>query len=237
VVLLALGGGRARAAAALADPPAIPRTRAESLTARELRTFLEHVADDRLAALWRLAATTGLRRGELAGLTWRSLDLERAKLRVEQQLVRTEDGLGFGPPKSRRSERTVALDPETVETLRRHREVQLLERDLAGPAYGDRDLVFCDELGAPLDPKRLTDRFGRLRQAARIPTGTFHTLRHTAATLALTSGVPLHVVAARLGDDPKTVLDTYAHLLPRSDEQAAKAVAAALVDKPLTAAA
>ena len=54
-------------------------------------------------------------------------------------------------------------------------------------------------------------------------------LRHTAATLALTSGVPLHIVAARLGDDPKTVLSTYAHLLPQSDELAAERVAAALV--------
>jgi hypothetical protein len=61
-------------------------------------------------------------------------------------------------------------------------------------------------------------------------------LRHTPATLALTATppVPLHVVAGRLGDDPKTVLSTYAHLLPHSDAMAAEAVAAALVDKPLT---
>lgn len=64
--------------------------------------------------------------------------------------------------------------------------------------------------------------------------GTLHTLRHTAATLMLTAGVPLHVVAARLGDDPKTVLSTYAHLLPHSDAAAADAVAGQLVDKPLT---
>ncbi len=61
-------------------------------------------------------------------------------------------------------------------------------------------------------------------------------LRHTHATIALTEGVPLHLVAGRLGDDPTTVLRTYAHLLPRSDEQAAAVVAAAIVDKPLTSA-
>jgi integrase len=59
-----------------------------------------------------------------------------------------------------------------------------------------------------------------------LPTGTLHVLRHTAATLALTEGVPVHIVAARLGDDPKTVLSTYAHLLPQSDELAADRVAA-----------
>jgi integrase len=129
--------------------------------------------------------------------------------------------VNFGPPKSARSLRTIALDPETVNLLRAHRETQLLERDFAGDAYVDSDLVFCDELGGPIHPDRLTARFGWHRKAAGVPTGTLHTLRHTAATLALTSGVPVHIVAARLGDDPKTVLSTYAHLLPQSDERVA----------------
>ena len=69
----------------------------------------------------------------------------------------------------------------------------------------------------------------------RVPTGSLHVLRHTHATIALTEGIPLHVVAARLGDDAKILLDTYAHLLPRSDEHAAAIVAAKLsVDRPLT---
>ena len=67
------------------------------------------------------------------------------------------------------------------------------------------------------------------RKAAGIPVGTLHTcLRHTHATIALTEGIPLHVVAARLGDDPKTILTTYAHLLPHSDAEAASVVAAAI---------
>jgi integrase len=223
--------------AASADPPALPRSRAQAWSARELRRFLEHVADDRLYALWRLAATTGMRRGELGGLTWRSLDLDAGRLRVDRQLLPTRGGPTFGPPKSRRSERTIALDPETLGALRRHRDTQLLERDVAGPAYVDQDLVFCDELGAPIHPQRLTGWFARHRKAAGIPTGTLHVLRHTAATLALTATpVPLHVVAGRLGDDPKTVLATYAHLLPHSDEAAAQTVAAQLVDNPLTTA-
>jgi integrase len=133
-----------------------------------------------------------------------------------------------GSPKSARSRRTIALDADTVTALRSHHATQLLERDFAGDAYQDGDLVFCDELGGPVHPNRLSARFGRHRKAAGIPTGTLHTLRHTAATLALTSGVPVHIVAARLGDDPNTVLSTYAHLLPQSDELAAERVAAAL---------
>jgi integrase len=229
-------GKLTRNPASAADPPALPRSNAQSWSARELRAFLAHVEGDRLFACWRLGGTTGMRRGELLGLTWRHLDLDAARLRVEQQLLPTAGGVTFGPPKSRRSERTIALDVATVEALRHHRETQRLERDLAGPAYDDGDLVFADELGAPIHPQRLTQWFGKHRKAAGIPSGHLHTLRHTSATLALTADppVPLHVVAARLGDDPKTVLSTYAHLLPHSDAMAAEAVAAALVDTALT---
>ena len=182
-----------RSPAAVATPPTTPGKRATAWTPTELRRFLEHVADDRLYPLWRLAATTGMRRGELAGLTWRAVDLEGGRLTVEQQLSKA----GFGPPKSRRSLRTIALDPGTVDALRKHRDMQELERQFAGEGYVDRDLVFADELGAPINPERLSSAFSRHRKAAGIPTGTLHTLRHTAATLALTSGVPVHIVAAR----------------------------------------
>jgi integrase len=219
-------GKLVRNPAELADPPARGRPRAQAWTPGELARFLNHVQDDRLFPLWRLAATTGMRRGELAGLTWRCLDLDGARLSVEQQLIHTRGGSEFGPPKSSRSRRTVALDPETVRVLRGHRDTQLLERDFAGEAYGDKDLVFADELGGPIHPGRLTKWFARQRRNAGLAAGSLHILRHTAATLALTAGVPVHIVAARLGDDPKTVLDTYAHLLPRSDEQAAERVAA-----------
>jgi integrase len=177
-----------------------------------------------------------MRRGELLGLTWQHLELDAARLRVEQQLLLTRDGLIFGPPKSRRSERTIALDAGTVAALCNHRETQKLERDLASTAYQDNDLVFCNELGGAIHPDTLTITFSKRRKAAGIPTGTLHILRHTAATLALTATppVPLHVVAGRLGDDPRTLLGTYAHLLPHSDAMAAEAVAAILVDKPLT---
>lgn len=94
------------------------------------------------------------------------------------------------------------------------------------------------ELGAPMYPKVLTSRCVAKRNAAGIPTGTLHVLRHTAATLALaaTPPVPLQIVAARLGDDPTTMLSTYSHLLPRSDAQAAAAVAGILDDNPMTTA-
>jgi integrase len=223
-----------RNVARMADPPTRGGSRATAWTASELRRFLDHVQGDRLYPLWRLAATTGMRRGELAGVTGRALDLDGARLSIEQQLIPTRGGVTMGPPKSARSRRTVALDEITVDALRTHRGTQLLERDFAGPSYVDGDLVFADALGGPIHPQRLTEWFGERRKDAGIPTGTLHTLRHSAATLALTNGIPVHIVAARLGDTPQTLLLTYAHLLPNSDETAAERIAQVLTKVSLT---
>jgi integrase len=143
-------------------------------------------------------------------------------------VIPAKGGVAFCPPKSGRSRRTIALDPTTVDTLRQHRETQLLERDFAGDGYVDRDLVFADPLRGPFWPRWLTGRFAKHRKAAGIPTGSLHILRHTAASVALTAGMRVHIVAARLGDRPEHILKTYAHLLPQSDELAAERVAAAL---------
>lgn len=202
-------------------------------TAGELRRFLAVVAEDRLSAMWRVTATTGMRKSEVLGLSWRCVDLDGRSLRVEQQIVALPGELVLAPPKTRRSARTIALDAGTS-ILRHHRETQQLERALAGDGYMDRDLIFCDALGSPINPDRITGWFRKHRDAAGVPSGTAHTLRHTMATTSLTEGVPLHIVAARLGDDPRTTLAVYSHLLPSSDLAAADAIARILVDKPLT---
>jgi integrase len=159
-------GKLTRNAAAMADPPSRSRTRANAWTASELRRFLDHVRDDRLFALWRLAATTGMRRGELAGLGWRHLDLDGGRLSVEQQLA---PDCTLGPPKSARGHRTVALDPETVGALRRHRDTQLLERDFAGDAYVDAGLGVLRRARRP-DPSAAVDEaVRRTAQCRRHP--------------------------------------------------------------------
>ena len=218
-----------RSPAARVKSPRTGQTRVTAWSPTELNRFLAHITDDRLAALWRLGAMTGMRRGELCGLRWQDVDLDASTVRVEQQALPTPGAVTFGSPKSKRSRRTISIDAETVEGLRDHRGRQLVEQALAGDLYEhELDLVFPDELGRVTHPNAISNQFVVRRKGAGIPVGSVHVLRHSHATIALEARCPLHVVAARLGDRPETVLATYAHLLPTSDAAVVDAVVAAL---------
>jgi hypothetical protein len=107
------------------------------------------------------------RRGELLGATWLGFSAAEGTLTISQQVLPTRGGLSILPCKTKGSHRTIRLDADTVAALETHRDAQLVEREAAGDAYGDRDLIFCDELGGPINPQRLTESFGALRKAAK----------------------------------------------------------------------
>jgi integrase len=120
----------------------------------------------------------------------------------------------------------VALDVETVNVLRAHRERLMLERALMGEAYEDSDLVFAREDGESGSLGRLADAFQRHAKATKLPRVRFHDLRHTHATLALAAGVHPKVVSERLGHaSVTTTLDTYSHAIPAMQETADEKVA------------
>jgi integrase len=210
--------------------PAAPKARSATWTERELRTFLASVESDRLRAFWHVAAMTGARRGEVLGLRWLDVDLDGSRMAISQQLVPTEGGLTFAEPKTAAGRRTLALAASTVGVLRRHRDNQILERQLLGPEYHDLDLVFAQVNGRPIYPSRVTETFREIAKTAGLPMIRLHDLRHTWATLALTNGIPVHVVSAALGHaDPALTLRVYSHLLPRSSAEAAEKFAALVV--------
>lgn len=199
----------------------------QTWSATELRQFLVTVSNDRLFAMWRLAAMTGMRRGEIVGLRWSDVNLDAHRLAVRQTVTATGSRLTFGEPKTKRGKRSVALDRETVAALMAWKEMQDQERDSWGGAWESTGLVFTRENGALVNPDRLSSWFRAGSERARVPQIRLHDLRHTHASLALQAGIPAKVVSERLGHASVAfTLDVYSHVVPGLQEDAAQRIAA-----------
>ena len=186
--------------------------------------------DDRLEALYVLALTTGLRQGELLALRWNGVDLDEGSVQVRGSLQRTQDGLIILEPKTAGSRRKVSLTKTAVQALRFHRTRQSKERLALGPEWDDRDLVFANAVGRPIEVGNLIRRsFVPLLERANLPRIRFHDLRHTAATLLLGQGVHAKIVADMLGHTRiSTTLDLYSHVTPTMQREATEALEAVL---------
>jgi integrase len=223
-------GDVARNVARLVDPPRVSRRELRTLTADEARQLMRAAEGDRLEAVVVLALTTGMRMGELLGLTWRALDLERGAVRVQASLQRTAAGLALVEPKTARSRRQIEIEPRVVAALRRHRAEQLQERLAAGPLWVDGDFVFATPLGAPIDGRELLRAWFRpLLLRAGLPPIRFHDLRHSYASIALARGLHPKVVQEAMGHSTIAVtMDLYSHVVPSLQREAAREMGAAL---------
>ena len=217
------------------DPPKAVRPQRTIWTARETARFLEAVEDDRLHALWRLLVVTGVRRGEVCGLTWLNVDLEAGTVTIAQQtrpgrrrtrLPATEDrsGAAHGPDRRRNGRRAQAPPRDAAVRASGHREIPRI----------DRDLVFTRLDGEPLNPRALSQAFQVRRKNAGLPHVRLHDLRHGAATLALEGDVNLELIRRRMGHAHiSTTIDLYARHEIESSERAAADTVADLVDSRL----
>lgn len=170
-----------------------------------------------------------MRRSEVLGVHWESVDLETGRLAVVDTVVPVRNRPVFrsGETKSRRSRRVIALHARTAAALREHKARQAAERLRAGEAWEGLNLVFTDELGGMVNPDTFTRTTKRLAAEAWVPALTPHPAgRHTWATLALSSNVNARVVQERLGhSNIGTTLDRYSHVIEGMDRDAAETVA------------
>jgi integrase len=214
-------------------PPKPPRNRRGVWRPQQIQAILRAVQHDRFAALFLLELTTGIRRGQVCGLRWESVDLDEGEITVHDNRVvvdgRARDKAGG---KTTNADQTIAIDKATVAALLAWRTAQDCEREFFGADYHPGGYVFTFEDGRPPHPDSIRQRFDRLAAAAGLPRISFHDLRHSYATGVLKAGVSPRVVSDRIGHaNVGFFLQTYAHVpaLADDDRDAAEQAAAFLI--------
>lgn len=199
-------------------------------TPGESKAFLKFHREARLYAAWALAVVAGTRRGEIAGLRWAKVDLDRGIVYIHIQRTICGNKVIEESPKGK-SRRPIAIGPAMVKVLREHKARQDAEKAEAGILYRDRDYVFPREDGEPYYPRYYTDQWEDACMAAGVPVIVLHDARHTSATAGADAGVPEHVMQKRLGHaDARTTREVYTHVLPESERRAAELMDSALGD-------
>ncbi len=218
-----------------ADPPRLARHDADLRiwTAEELGNFLAGMAGDRLATAFLLAASTGMRRGEVLGLRWLDVDLIARRLAVRQTVVSVAYKVMLGAPKTAKGRRSIALDTHTVAALALHRDRQLKEKSVVGWAYRDQDLVFAREDGDPIHPDFFSQSFDRAVRRLGLPRIRLHDLRHTHASLGLAAGIAPKIMSERLGHATVAFTqDVYTHSIPPMEDAAADRLGRLIFGEP-----
>ncbi len=234
-----------RNAASLVDSPRAPRPDVQAFSPDQARAFLDAVRGERLEAAFTAAVAVGLRQGEVLGLQWTDLDLEKGVLTVRAALQRIDKKLVRVEPKTATSRRTIQLPSVCLSAFVRHKADQDLERKWAGSRWQETGYVFTTRIGTPVDPRDLLrDYYAITRPKPKqkdtvpakmpFPPIRFHDLRHSAATLLLAQGVSPRYITDLLGHSQVSfTMQTYAHVLPEEQKQVATKMDEILGQKPV----
>jgi integrase len=199
----------------------IPKVEPRAWTAQQLQAFLQAAAGHRLFPSFWLLATTGMRRSGLLGLRWDDVDFKKARVSVNRGLVAVAYELHESRGKTSNSRRAIDLDPTTIQVMTAWRDWQQAELEAAG--VESEDWVFTNADGKPIHPHSISQTFERIANRAGVPRIPLHDLRHTHGTLLIKAGVPVKVVSERLGHgNPAFTIDTYQHVLPGMQAEAAR---------------
>lgn len=213
----------ARNVADAVDPPRVERRQSSIWTPEQALQFLEvSKKEERYWIGFVLAIMTGMRKGEILGLRWSDIDWDHGFVQIRQTLSWSQGKPAFQEPKTERSRRSVAMSPETMTALRRHKRIQAQERLIFDSEYQDNDLVIARADGRPQNPRTFDDAWYRALELSDLPRIRFHDLRHTHASLLLQQGVHPKIVSERLGHATINItLDTYSHVLPGLQKEVA----------------
>lgn len=205
--------------------PKIEKKEMSILSDKEIPTFLSAVEGHRHGALYLTTLFTGMRRGEALGLTWDAVDVKAGVIRIYRQMQK--DRVEGGPPRftSLKNDKTRMVSPPATvfRVLKEHRRKQNENRLRAGALWEDMNLVFCNELGQPLDGDSVYRSYKRLLNNNGLSDIRLHDLRHTAATIMIQNGDDIKTVQNALGHATAGfTLDIYTHVTERMQKESAK---------------
>ena len=184
----------------------------KGLPVNDVKRLLSEAKETRFYPVYVLAATLGLRRGELLGLRWNDIDFAKNTLQVAQTVQRVSGRLIIGETKTDASDAVIPLPKITRAMLLEQREHQATVRDDAGQLWTEHDLVFTTGIGTPIEPRALNTHWEGIRVRAGLPGVRLHDLRHTVVSLLLELGTPPHVVQAIARHaDLEVTMKIYAH--------------------------
>jgi integrase len=204
----------------IVKPPKVERRQLNVLDMAQTLALIEALRGHRVFVPTVLAALCGLRRGEIAALRWKSIDLTPARLSVVQSAEQTRVGVRYKEPKRGRN-RNVALSPAVVAELKAWRAKQAQELLRLGVRLNDDTLVCTTAAGTGIQPNSLTHEFEKAIGVTNLPRVRFHDLRHGHATHMLGAAVHPKIVSERLGHSKIGItLDLYSHVLPGMQDDA-----------------
>jgi integrase len=204
--------------------PRVQRKDVHVLSPDEAKALLEVVKGHRLEPMILVAMATGLRQGELRGLTWEDVDLNTGSLMVRHQLQRVDGQLTLTDTKTHAT-RTLHLPDIALQALSRQRTAQKEARLLAGSRWLQTPYVFTTSIGTPFDGSNLSNYFKQIVRKTDLPAMVFHGLRHTNASLILAQGGDLRLIMHQLGHSQISLTaNTYTHVLPALQREAARMI-------------
>jgi len=213
------------------EPPKVERSAMNTYDLTQTADLIDATQGTRMTMTVILAVLCGLRRGEIAALRWRNVNLAAAQLAVTESAEQTKAGVRYKKPKSGKG-RTVALSARVVNELRSHRVQQAQELLVLGVPLTDDAFVVAQADGNPLQPRTITHQWHQLLANNKtLPRIRFHDLRHAHATHMLSSGVHPKIASERLGHSKVGItMDLYSHVMPGMQEDAAARVDRGLED-------
>lgn len=211
-----------------ADACKLPRAEKKEikpLDEQQIKTFMQTIKGHRFEALYLVTLFTGMREGEILGLTWDCVDFKNGTILINKQLIKNRDETGAVELASTKNGKSRRITPAPfVMSMLKEQQIKQLEARLRaqGAWNNEWDLVFTDELGSYLSAVTVYNNFKRLAKEAGFPDARFHDLRHSYAVAAIQSGDDIKTVQENLGHHAAAFsLDVYGHVTDQMKDASA----------------